>query len=144
MKTLILYYSLQGSTEKEAKRLAAETGADLCRIRERRDRSMTGAFLAGPWQAIFRRAVSIRKPDVRPEDYDRLIIGCPVWAGYPAPAFNSILKLLPPGKETEVFFCSATGNAMKSEKGTKALLAKKGCKITNVRIVATGTMKQPS
>lgn len=144
MKTLILYYSFQGSTEKEAKRLAAETGADLCRIREKKDRSMTGAFLTGPWQAIFRRAVPIRTPAARPENYDRLIIGCPVWAGYPAPAFNSILKLLPPGKATEVFFCSATGNAMKSEKGTRALLEKRGCKVTELRIVATGTMKQPS
>lgn len=138
MKTVILYYTFGGSTKKEAERLAAELGAPLYRVREARSRSLFASFLPGSWLAMHRKAATIRPPDIRLQDYGRIIIGCPVWAGYPAPAFNAIAELLPTGKEVELFFCSAGGGTQKSAQGTKELIGKKGCTVLSYRDVKTG------
>jgi hypothetical protein len=61
-----------------------------------------------------------------------------VWANNPAPAFNSIVELLPAGKEVELFFCSGGSGTQKSEKGTKDLIEKKGCTVVFYRDVKTG------
>ena len=74
------------------------------------------------------------------QDYDRIIIGCPIWARYPAPAFNAIVEMLPSGKEVELFFCSAGGDSAASAEGTKELIAKKGCTVTTYRDVQTGAV----
>ena len=138
MKTVILYYTFGGSTKKEAERLAAELGAPLYRVREARNRSLLRAFFPGGYSAMHRRAVAIQPPDIHLQDYDRIIIGCPVWAGYPAPAFNAIAELLPAGKEVELFFCSGGSGTQKSEQGTKELVEGKSCTVVSYRDVKTG------
>ncbi len=138
MKKLILYYTFGGSTQREAKRLAQESGDPIYRIKEIRNRSLFGAFIPGGYQALSRSKIRIQPLEVKLEDFDRFIIACPVWAGYPAPAFNSIVKLLPPGKEVELIFCSAGGETPKSMKGTQALVEKHGCKVISYRDVRTG------
>lgn len=140
MKSIVIYYTFGGSTKKEAERLAGEIQAPLCRVRETHGRSFLGAFVPGGYQAMHRRASAIKPLDVRMQDYDRFIIGCPVWAGYPAPAFNAIVELLPKGKEVEVFLCSGGGETPKSDQGTKALIEKKGCTLVSYRDVKTSAM----
>ena len=138
MKTIIVYFTFGGSTKKEAERLAEEIKAPLCRVKEARKRSFFGSFIPGGYQAMSRHAVKIQPLDAKLEDFDRIIIGCPVWAGYPAPAFNSIVKLLPPGKEVDLFLCSAGGETPKSMEKTKVLIEKAGCKLLSYRDVRTG------
>ena len=140
MKTAIVYYTFGGSVKKEAERLAAELDAPLYRVREARRRSLLGAFVPGGYQAMRRKAPAIRPPDIRLQEFDRIIIGCPVWAGYPAPAFNAIADLLPKGKEVEIFLCSGGGETPKSEAGTRALIERKGCTVAAYRDVKTGVM----
>jgi flavodoxin len=140
MKNLIVYYTFGGSTRKEAERLAAELQAPLFRVREKRNRSFLGAFVPGGYQAMRRKASAIKPLDIRLQDYDRIIIGSPVWAGFPAPAFNAIAELLPKGKEVEVFLCSGGGETPKSGQGTKALIERKGCTLVSYRDVKTGAM----
>ena len=140
MKTAIIYYTFGGSTGKEAERLAAELNAPLYRVREARNRSLLGAFVPGGYQAMHRKAAAIRPPDVRLQEFDRIVIGCPVWAGYPAPAFNAMVELLPAGKEVEVFLCSGGGETPKSRQGTKALVEQKGCTLVSYRDVQTNVM----
>jgi flavodoxin len=146
MKSIVIYYTFGGFTKKEAERLAAEHQASLCRVREAHERSFLGAFVPGGYQAMRRKATAIKSLDIRLQDYDRIIIGCPVWAGYPAPAFNSIMELLPKGKEVEVFLCSGGGETPKSKQGTKALVEKRGCNLVSYRDVKTnakpGKMKE--
>ena len=138
MKTLILYYTFGGSTKKEAERLAAELGARLYRVREARNRSFLASFFPGAYLAMRRKAVTIRPLDIHLQDYDRIIIGCPVWAGYPAPAFNAVVELLPRGKEVELFFCSGGSGTQKSAQGTKELVEKKDCTVVSYRDIKTG------
>jgi flavodoxin len=138
MKTIIIYYTFGGSTQKEAKRLAAELNATLCRVKETHNRSFLGSFIPGGYLAMHRKLVSIQPLDVNLNDYDQIYIGCPVWAGYPAPAFNAIVQQLPAGKKIELFLCSGGGGTQKSESGTKELIEKKGCSVASYRDVHTG------
>ena len=138
MKTVILYYTFGGSTKKEAERLAAERGAPLYQVKEARNRGLLASFLLGGYQAMHRKAVAIQPLNIHLQDYDRIIIGCPVWAGYPAPAFNAIVELLPAGKEVELFLCSGGSGAQKSEQGTKELIERKDCTMVSYRDVKTG------
>ncbi len=138
MKKLILYYTFGGSTQREAQRLAQESGDPIYRVKEMRNRSLFGAFIPGGYQAMSRSKPRLQPVELKLEDFDHFIIACPVWAGYPAPAFNSIVKLLPPGKEVELIFCSAGGETPKSRIGTQALVEKQGCKVISYRDVRTG------
>ena len=138
MSTAILYYTFGGSTKKEAERLGKELGAPVYRVYEAHKRSLIGSFLPGCVQAMKRKAVRIKPLEVRLEGFDRIVIGCPVWAAYPAPAFNSIVGLLPQGKEVELFFCEAGNDPLADGEGTKALVEKHKCKVTFLRLVTTG------
>jgi len=88
---------------------------------------------------MHRKTVAIQPLNIDLNRYDRIIIGCPVWAGYPAPAFNTIVECLPAGKEVEIFLCSGGSGTQKSEQGTRALVEKKGCTVVSYRDVHTGT-----
>ena len=138
MKTVILYYTFGGSTKKEAERLAAELNATLYRVKEAHKRSFLAAFIPGGLHARQRKPVDIQPIEINLNEYDRIIIGCPVWAAHPAPAFNSIVERLPAGKEVEIFLCSGGSGTATSEQGTKEMIAKKGCTLISYRDVATG------
>lgn len=131
---------------KEAERLAAELKVPSYRVKEVRNRSFFTAFVPGGLSARQRKTVAIQPLDLDLNEYDRIIIGCPVWAAYPAPAFNAIVEKLPAGKEVELFLCSGGGDTAESEKGTKELIEKKGCTLVSYRDVAThavpGKMKE--
>lgn len=138
MKTAIIYYTFGGSTEREAERLSAELNAPLCRVKEVTDRSLVRAFIPGALLAARRKTVAIQPFALELDSYDRIIIGCPVWAGYPAPAFNVVVEQLPAGKEVEIFLCYGGSGTQKSEEGTKRLIEKKGGTVVSYRDVKTG------
>jgi flavodoxin len=138
MKTIVLYYSFGGSTKEEAERIAAQNDAILCRVEETKNRSLFSAFVTGAPNSMKRRASEIKRIGQDLNSFDRIVIGCPVWGGYPAPAFNAILELLPSDKEVELFLCSAGGETPKSSQGTKELISKKGCRVMSYRDVKTG------
>jgi flavodoxin len=138
MKTVIIYYTFGGSTMKEAKRLGEELNAPLIQVKEVSDRSLIASFIPGGMLARSRKSVPIYPSNMDLNDYDRIIIGCPVWAGYPAPAFNAIVEQLPSEKEVELFLCSGGGDTSVSEQETKELLEKKGLKVISYRNVRTG------
>lgn len=143
MKTAVVYYTFGGSTKREAERLATELQADLCRVREVKDRSLFSSFIPGSFLAMHQRAVPIRPMALDLAEYERIIIGAPLWAGYPAPAFNAIVKLLPAGKEVEVFICSGSGDSSKSAQNTQALIIDRGCRVLSYRDVRTkGPMRK--
>lgn len=137
MKTIILYYTMNGSTKTEAERLAKENNGVLCPVKETKKRTMLSTFLTGCPSALKRKASKIQPLEYDLKDFDRIIIGSPIWAGFPAPAFNSIVSLLPKGKEVELFFCSGGGEEPKSEQGTKELIRAKDCTLISYRSIKT-------
>jgi flavodoxin len=142
MKTIVLYYTMGGTTKAEAERVAAEEGAELCPILETKKRSGISAFSSGCPSAMKRKASAIQPLGYDLNEFDRIVIGSPIWAGFPAPAFNAAVSLLPSGKEVELFFCSGGGAEPKSEQGTKDLIAAKGCKLISYRDVKGSSVQK--
>lgn len=138
MKTIVLYYSLKGNTKAEAEKIAEKDGAAICRIEEVKRRNIFTAFVPGCPHAMKRKASPVKSPNCDLTDFDKIIIGTPIWAGYPVPAFNSIVQMLPPGKDVELFFCSDGGSSLKSKQGTIDMLASKGCSLKSYLDIKTG------
>ncbi|HAB61961.1 MAG TPA: hypothetical protein DCE48_14920 [Lachnospiraceae bacterium] len=130
MKTIIMYYTFGGSSRKEANRIADENdNSVLCEIKEENKRNIITAFFSGCPKAIKREQSSIQKIEHNLDNFDKIILVAPVWAGFPAPAFNSMVELLPSGKEVEVYLCSGGGETPKSQEGTGQIIRDKSCNL---------------
>ena len=139
MKTIILYYTFGGSSKKEANRLASTMqDCTVYQVKEAKKRRMLSAFFSGCPKAMKRKGSKIQPLDCNLEEYEKIILIAPIWAGFPAPAFNSIVELLPAGKKVELYLCSASGEAKKGVEGTCQLIKDRGCELLGYHDVKTG------
>lgn len=90
-KTLILYYSRTGTTDKLARLLQQELGADLVPLRCGRYAGMWG-YVRAAYDSLKRRLPDIEATNVNLSDYDQLLIGGPIWTSYPATPLRAFLK----------------------------------------------------
>lgn len=119
----ILYYSFGGSTQKLAEERAKAQCADVYEIREARKRTLFGAFIPGGFEAMKRKASKILPLGIDWDKYERVDLYAPVWAGYPAPAFNAALALVPAGKRVAVVLCSGGGETKSKGRHDRAYQA---------------------
>lgn len=138
MKTAILYYSFGGFTKKYAEKAAGESGADLFEIHELRKRNIISAFIPGCPYAMKQKRVRIKPIDCDFSAYDSFILAAPVWAGFPAPAFNSALALLPKGAKVEVVLTSGSGDSSKGRTKVEELVKSCGCELTGYKDITNG------
>ncbi|MCL1954992.1 MAG: NAD(P)H-dependent oxidoreductase [Spirochaetes bacterium] len=141
MKTLVLFYSFSGNTRKLASQKAAETGADIEEIIEIKKMSVLKAYIVGAYRAMKRKKTEIQPIKSQFNSYEKIIIMAPVWAGNPAPAFNSIVEQLPSGKKVELVMVSAGSGTNNSAEGTKNLIAARGCEVTDYIDIKTMAKK---
>lgn len=129
MKTLIIYYSYSGKTKAFAEKKALELNAETYEVTEKKNRSTFNAYVFGSFAAMKQKEADVNPITIDFEAYEELIIAAPIWAGLPAPAINSVISMLPPGKKVELFLTSGSGKSSGEEK-VKALIIKKGCSVT--------------
>ncbi|MCL2159243.1 MAG: hypothetical protein FWH48_07550 [Oscillospiraceae bacterium] len=125
MKTAILYYSRSGNTKALAAKKAEELGADIEELIEIKKTLM----LVGLFRSMRRKKTEIQPIKLELDDYEKIIIMSPVWAGHPVSAINSVIERLPAGKKVELIMVSTGGGTNESAEGTKALVAKQGCEV---------------
>jgi hypothetical protein len=110
MRTLVLYYSNTGNTQKVAEVLARELGGELGEITCGRYLRWYGP-LAMAWD-IFTRGRppidAVIPPDAR---YDLIVVGGPVWAAHAAPPVMSFLASHKPGAERFGLFVTCRGTS---------------------------------
>ena len=128
MKTLVIYYSYSGRTKVVAEQVAGENSADLAEILDAKRPGTFKAYTAGCIAALKGKTWPILPLEVDFGAYDRLILMAPIWASNPAPAFNSILEVLPEGKTVVLKMISASGES-KCKERLESLIAAKGCKL---------------
>ena len=94
MKTLIVYYSLEGNTKMIAEKLSEMTGADLFEIKSVKKYPTKGPakFIVGGKDAAFKVCPEIVKTGTDLKQYDAVIFGTPVWDGTIAPPVRSFLR----------------------------------------------------
>jgi flavodoxin len=80
MKTLVVFYSRTGTTEKVADMIAEKLKADMEEIIDTVDRSGARGYLTSGRDAMKRRMTNIEPAKNSPADYDLVIIGTPVWS----------------------------------------------------------------
>lgn len=128
MKTVVVYYSYTGNTRKLAAKIAKKQGAVLVEVKEKKARSKVGTYVFGSFAAMRQKKSKIEPIKYDLNKFDKIIIAVPVWAGYPAPALNSIIELLPSDKNIELVLSSGSGDSSKSADKTKALISRSGAK----------------
>ena len=94
MRTLIVYYSLEGNTAWAAERLAEQLGAEQLRLEPEKAYPSSGVkkFLWGGKSAVMGEEPPLKPYAFRGEDWDRIIFGFPVWAGNPTPPLRTFIK----------------------------------------------------
>ena len=93
MKTLIVYYSLEGNTEYAAKKVAERIGADTLRLipkDEYKDKGFAKFFYGGK-SAIMKEVPALETYNIDLSEYDRVIFGFPVWAGNFTPPLRTFI-----------------------------------------------------
>ena len=125
MKTIIVYYSLEGNTDYAAKRIASEIGADTLRIKPVKEIPRKGLkkFLWGGKSAVMAQTPALEAYDCNLDDYDRIVIGFPVWAGNITPPVRTfIMENDMTGKKVAAYACQSGSGAEKAfDKLKKAL-----------------------
>ena len=130
MKTLVICYSYTGTTRTIAESIAQEQKADFVEVKDTDLRSKFNAYVFGSLEARKMKQINLQPIQANFNDYDKIIIAMPIWAGYPAPAINNIISVLPSGKQVALRYCSASGGYSKDGVAKiKAAIEAKGCTV---------------
>ena len=127
MKTLIVYYSLEGNTEYVARAVASTVGADLLRLEPVKAYPASGfrKFFWGGKSAVMAEKPELQPYTFQPEIYDRIMFGFPVWAGNVAPPLHTFVQEnleAFKGKRIAAFACQSGSGAEKALRKLKAYL----------------------
>ena len=110
MKTLVIYFSHTGHTQKIAEAIAAKYGSDMERIEEVKQRSGASGYLAAGRDAMFNRSGSIKATQKNPAQYDLIFLGTPIWAWSVSPPVRAYLAGHKTGLNQVAFFCTEGGS----------------------------------
>jgi len=106
-RTLITYYSWYGNTESVAKEIQALTGYDSIAIVEKKERKKSNMPLSALTALLGLRS-RLMPMDFNLDEYDRILLGCQVWAWHSTPAINSFIsKANFKGKKVFLFITKA-------------------------------------
>lgn len=118
MKTAIVYYSMSGNAKYVADKIAEKIGADIIRIEPVKAYPDKGAkkFIWGGKSAVMGEKPALQPYEFSIEQYDRIILGTPVWASNFAPPIRTFIKENPDihEKKIAVFTCFSGGGADKA------------------------------
>ena len=116
MKTAVVYYSHSGNVKDAAEKIAAALSARLFTLEPKKPLKGTGflSIFQGGGQATLGQKPALKSiPDLA--DFDRVILGTPVWAGKCAAPVNTLLASgALKGKELSVFTASGGGDDRKA------------------------------
>ena len=144
MKTIIVYYSMGGNTEYAAQKVAEELGADLLRIEPKKAYPDSGfrKFLWGGKSAVMAETPELEPYEFDGTDYERVILGFPVWAGNVTPPIRTFLKENDlSGKSLAAFACQSGAGA---EKAFGKLLAAVGADKLEAELILIDPKDKPS
>jgi flavodoxin len=108
VKTLVVYYSRTGTTERVGKIIAEKLSADTEAIIDKKDRSGVLGFIGGGKDALLGKDAEIEPIGHDPSGYDLIIVGTPVWASSVCPAVRRYL-VQESGRLPQVAFFLTTG-----------------------------------
>ena len=143
MRTLVVYYSLSGNTARAAERIAKTLGAELLALEPVKPYPARGPakFLAGGRSALREETPPLKPCDFRPEEYEQVVFGFPVWASNVAPPLRSFVSAnreALKGKSLAAFACQAGSGG---DKALEKLLDCLGAEAFRARLILTDPKK---
>ena len=126
MKTLVVFYSYTGASKRLAVTYADGEGADTMEIHDKKRPSAIRAYVSGCFKAMRATAWDIQAPERSADDYEKIVLFTPIWAGNTPPAMNAFLQLLPAGKTVSVKAVSASGKSSCAAR-IEEVVRQKGC-----------------
>jgi flavodoxin len=127
MKSLVVYYSLDGHTRFIADMIAGETGSDVYELQPVGAKSRSGfaKYFWGGKSVMFNEKPKLQKPIPDITQYDLIFIGTPIWASSFAPPIRTFLSKAPLQlKKLMLFASSGSGDAKKCFDKMQAALDK--------------------
>ena len=127
MKTLIVYYSLEGNTGYVVDKIAKATGADTLQLIPKKAYASKGfkKFLWGGKSAVMAEKPPLESYDVDLAQYDRIVFGFPVWAGNVTPPLRTFIAENQQdikAKRVAAFACQSGSGAEKAFAKLKAAI----------------------
>jgi len=127
MKTLVVYYSLEGNTKSIAELIHQKVQGDLLELVPEKENPKEGfgKYFWGGKSVIFKESPKLISALPDPKDYDFIFIGSPLWAGSYAPAVNTLLNTVSfEGKKVALFICHSGGSTVSTLNNFKTQLSK--------------------
>ncbi len=124
-ETLVVYYSYEGSTRLIASTIATTLEAEIMEIRPKKDINAKGfmKYVWGGRQVVFKKHPPLEPFEKNPIDYERIIIGTPVWSFTYAPAIRSFLSQVKLQQKNIAIFCCHEGAKGKTLENLKQTLS---------------------
>ncbi|MBN1354338.1 MAG: NAD(P)H-dependent oxidoreductase [Candidatus Omnitrophica bacterium] len=142
MKSAIIYYSYTGNTHRIAELISGilkEKGEEVTLIRVRPVKEKTN-FLVQCREAFLKKKPDISETVLDLGDFEKIIVGSPVWAFKPAPAVNTYLEKCSSveGKKAICFVTYGSGTGRESAlRAMGQALNEKGA-----RVIASASFQQ--
>jgi flavodoxin len=110
MKTLVIYFSHTGHTQKIAEEIAANFESDMEQIKEVGERIGASGYLAAGRDAMLKRPGSIQPTHKDPAQYDLVFLGTPIWAWSVSPPMRAFITANRSKINQVAFFCTEGGS----------------------------------
>lgn len=93
MKSIIIYYSLEGNTKYSAELVAKILGSDLLELQPTKPIKSLGfsKYIWGGKQVVMNEKPKLKPYKYEPDKYDLVILASPIWASHFAPVFSTFL-----------------------------------------------------
>jgi flavodoxin len=138
MNVGIIFYSRSGNTRQIAERIKnqAEEHDHTVNVVEVIPVKQPG-FLKAGYSAIRQKELPIKNDSLDVSSWDVVLVGCPIWAGKPAPFIKTLLKNTSHlnGKKTSMFITCSGGSESKTVNLLKSYLEGKQAKISNKKLI---------
>ena len=105
MKTLCLYYTRTNKTKEVMENIAKIIGADVAEYTDGKDRSGFWGYLGACFATVNNTIAKVSiNGEVDLKEYDRLIIGMPVWVEGPCAIGRALIKKYSSVMPSEVYY----------------------------------------
>lgn len=116
MKTLVIFYSLEGNTKYISEIIAKELHADLLELKTKKSYPTSGfkKYFCGGRSVLMKEEPELINENIDLSSYENIVLGTPIWAGVHAAAYNTFIKKYKfTGKNIALFACHRGGGAGK-------------------------------
>lgn len=125
MKTIVIFYSLEGNTKYISKIIAKELNAEILELKTKKEYPSAGfkKYFWGGKSVVLRERPKLTCDKIDLDSYENIIIGAPIWAGTYAAPYNTFVREYSfSGKKVALFACHSGGGAEKCFKMFKEAL----------------------